>query len=186
MALPSPPAPSQEIGNFCVVLPFSFPPPVKLSDNGPNNGFQYISSASATFNGLSTGYYYAISPDLENASSTFSQAQCGNYNPQTNQGFISQAALLSGTIRHESGGTNSHYAQYASASAANNIGTILETQVGATGDTNFATTSTAAGNNAVAAITNSSETPEPCNPSYNSSCTVFNGFVNYSPYVSCN
>src|SRR5208283_4064977 len=79
-------------------------------------------------------YYYVISPDLQNSSSTFSLAQCANYNAQTNpNGFISQPNLLANTQRHESGSVASHYAQYVAAVnvSSNNPGTVAEQQLAA-------------------------------------------------------
>jgi hypothetical protein len=73
-----------------------------VSDNGPNNGYSYVVSITGVKGPLTTGYFYIISPDLQNTSSAFYQAQCGNYNAQTAPNlFISGANLLADATRHE-------------------------------------------------------------------------------------
>jgi hypothetical protein len=119
-------------GNFCAIVNFSFNANI-VNDGGPNNGFKYVSSVSPTNSGVAGGYFYVISPDLQNASSTFSLAQCGNYNAQSNpKGYITQANLLANTIRHESGSVASHYANYVAAigNSSDNPGTVGEMQIG--------------------------------------------------------
>ncbi len=130
LSFSSPPAPGQRIGACCLVLAWSFTRAPAISDNGPNHGYLYVATGSPTFGNAHTEFSWALHQDLANASSTFSLAQCGNYNPQTQTGFISRANLVAGTERHEAGSANSHWAQYSAAnSGANNIGVVLEAQI---------------------------------------------------------
>jgi len=74
-----------------------------------------------------------ISPDLQNTSSAFYKAQCGNYNATTHpNGFISGSNLLTNTNRHESGTIQSHYENYVTAqnNPSNNLGTVAEKMTG--------------------------------------------------------
>ena len=74
-----------------------------------------------------------MSPDLQDTSSAFYKAQCGNYNAQTKpNGFISGANLLTNTTRHESGTVQSHYENYVvdQNNSANNLGTVAESVTG--------------------------------------------------------
>ena len=105
--------------------------PSQISDNGPNNGFWY----NAAFTDTST-HRYEISPDLENTSSTFYGAQCGNYDPVNRPaGFISGSVLLSNTQQHEFGTVLGHYQQYVAAlnDPANNLGFGAEQEIGGPG-----------------------------------------------------
>jgi hypothetical protein len=195
LAIPSPPTATYAenggqvgaLGNNCAIVNFSFGANA-VNDGGPNNGFKYAGSVSSTKDGVASGFFYVISPDLQNATSTFSLAQCGNYNAQTKpNGFITRTNLLAITIRHESASAVSHYANYVTAitSSADNPGTVGEKQVGspslanATFLTNVANTMQTAAN----AVGTASEV-EPCGPDYNSAC-VFQGFANFQPYASC-
>ena len=139
---------------------------------------------------MTTGYFYIISPDLQNTSSAFYQAQCGNYNAQTNpNGFISGANLLADATRHESGTVQSHYENYVVTqnSSTNNLGAVAE---GMTGLENFS----ALANSVTATLSQNVQTifsatnVEPCgtpNVAYNASC-VLQGYVNFQPYQACN
>jgi len=160
-----------------------------VNDGGPNNGYKYVTSISPGAPNQPWAYYYVISLDLQNSSSAFSLAQCGNYNAQTNpNGFISQPNLLANTTRHESGSTASHYAQYSAAvnNAANNPGTVAEQQVGAPVLTTsqFVNNVTSALNSANANINSATKSPEPFGVNYNASGT-FQGYTNFIPYTSC-
>jgi hypothetical protein len=190
MSVPSPPQPDKELGLFCLQQPYSFTFQ-QINDGGPNQGYRYITSVSNSLAGTSTAYYYVVSPDSADPGSEFSRAQYGNYDKNTNPGgFISQANLIKNIIRHESGNANSHYAQYVAGQndPANNLGTVGEQIVGLLSDTDFkkqvdnilSAKRTLIGSRALH--------PEPCSANYDGSITpcVFQGYVNYIPYVPLN
>ncbi len=68
-----------------------------------------------------------------------------------------------------------------------NIGVVMESQVAPSGTTESAlrTTITQNTGRATQAIADAADKPEPCLTNYNSTCTVFNGPINYSPYQAC-
>jgi hypothetical protein len=159
-------------------------------DQGPNSGYWYVTSVTPGQSSQPWGYYYVISPDLQNSASTFSLAQCGNYSAQTNQnGFITQPNLLANTTRHESGPSASHYSQYIVAvnAPANNPATVGEQQVGAPSlsSAQFTTNVTNALSSAVSNINSATKSPEPPDCSHTAS-NVFQGYTNFQPYASCN
>lgn len=132
--MPSPPRPDQETGLFDLQQGYSATIAPPINDNGPNQAFKYVSSASnVTTTQIPTAGYYIISPDLENTNSAFYQAQCGDYDPLTVTGFISGAQLLANTISHEIGNINSHYKNYVveQNDPNSNIGIVAERQIGA-------------------------------------------------------
>ena len=188
ITVPNPPVPSQEIGRFYLRQSLNYQT-ASIADSGPNQDFKYVTSVSPTdSNGVTTAYLYVIAPDLENTSSTFYMSQCGNYNLQTHpNGFISGATLLAGTIRHEAGAAASHYNNYvvAQSNSANNVGIVGEKQIGVpsvsfnTFNSNVGTTLSAK----ISAISQAAQV-EPCAVNYDANC-VFQGYVNYSPYQSC-
>jgi hypothetical protein len=196
LLIPSPPSASfsedgtttGDLGMYCNTDGSSFNT-AALNDGGPNNGYKYVTSISPGTSNQPWAYYYVISPDLQNSSSTFSLAQCGNYNTQTNpNGFISQPNLLTNTTRHESGSNASHYAQYVAAvnASANNPGTVAEQQVGAPGLSlsQFGTNVTNALNSANTNINSATKSPEPYGPN-NAANGTFQGYTNFYPYASC-
>lgn len=196
LTIPSPPTASfsedgtvtGDLGMYCNTDGSSFNTST-VNDGGPNNGYKYVTSISQGSSNQPWAYYYVISPDLQNSSSAFSVAQCGNYNAQTNtNGFISQPNLLSNTVRHESGTTASHYAQYSAAvnASANNPGTVAEQQIGAPGltTTQFVNNVTTAVNSASSNIDLATKTPEPPGPNYDANDT-FQGYTNFYPYAVC-
>jgi hypothetical protein len=183
----SPPSANEEIGKYCVNLPYSYMLANPIS-GGPNSGYRYINNASAGYGDIPTEFSWAEHQDLANSTSTFSQAQCGNYNSQTQSGFISRSNLVAGTDRHEAGSSNSHWAKYSAANGgSNNLGVVMESQVAPPGTTEsaFRNTITTNAGTAIQAIADAADKPEPCSPNYNSTCTVFNGPINYSPYQAC-
>jgi YD repeat-containing protein len=193
MSVPSPPIPNQEIGLSCINQQL-FINPSSISDGGPNNGYWYVLNASnsSQANGVNpTQFVYVISPDLENSASTFSIAQCGNYNAQTNpNGFISRANLLTNTVRHESGTVQSHYINYKASqdATANNVGTAVESVIAIPGTASSSFTSSvfSVATSHAQVITSATQV-EPCGTSsvnFDASCT-FNGPINFAPYVSC-
>jgi hypothetical protein len=154
-------------------------------DSGPNQGYQYVTSISYT---SSACYFYAAVPDILDPNSAFSLAQYGNYDRTTNpSGFISQANLKENIIRHESGPINSHYAQYVSAQndPGNNPGTLGEQIVGAPSNTTFSTTVKNSLDAKVSTIGALTESPEPCDGTYDGSAQacIFQGRINFYPYA---
>jgi hypothetical protein len=185
--VPSPPTKTGDaVGQFCLSQNFSFETGI-ISDNGPNNGFSYVTSISNQNSTGTTAYFYVISPDLTNTSSAFYKAQCGNYNAQTNpNGFISGANLLTNTTRHESGTVQSHYENYVVAqnSSTNNLGTVAEGMVGLESAQNLATSVQSTLNQNVQTIKSATQV-EPCSVQQDANC-AFQGYVNFYPYTACN
>jgi hypothetical protein len=174
------------VGAFCLAQYFSLNT-AAVGDGGPNNGYSYVTSISSSSGSSTTSYFYVISPDLENSSSTFYKAQCGNYNSQTNpNGFISGANLLTDTTRHESGIVQSHYENYVVVqnTSTNNLGTVAEHMTGLESGQALATSVTSALNQNVQTITSATQV-EPCSVQQDASCN-FQGFINFQPYQSCN
>jgi hypothetical protein len=190
-ALPVPPQPSgndsglgislEQTGNAGFSSAF-------ISDAGPNAGYGYY-AAQPTFTPLL--YQYEINPDLQNTSSAFYKAQCGNYSATTNpSGFISGSNLLAQTNRHEwSSATESHYAFYSKGLNSNNPGDYVEARVAIPGMT------AATFDNATKDGLQNSSTgiyakilaafavePFPVNESESG---TFLGKINYAPYVAC-
>jgi hypothetical protein len=184
--VPNPPVSSGDaIGMFCLTQHFVVQTLGAIS-SGPNTGYSYVSSVSSSDASGSTAYYYVIAPDAQNTSSTFYQAQCGNYNAQTNpNGFISGANLLANTTRHESGTVQSHYENYVVAQglSTNNLGTVAEAIVEKTDPNTLATDVTSTLNGKLSTILTAAQV-EPCDVTHNASC-VFQGFINFLQ-SSCN
>jgi hypothetical protein len=132
--------------------------------------------------------FLRLSGDIDNPGSQFYQAQCGNYNAQTNpNGYISGSTLDADDQRHEGGTVNSHYAEYSTAyqNSANNPGSVMESFVEYQ-PSNFDTDVKNKLGQLQDAIVNAS-TPEPCNnpyAGYSASCS-FDGYMNFAPYASC-
>lgn len=155
-----------------------------ISDNGPNQGYGYYVTQPAFTN----NYNYEINPDLENTSSTFYLQQCGNYNAQTNQGFISGSNLLTQTKRHEyNSPTQSHYAFYSqSFSGSNNPGDYVESRVAVPGTSQGTFDSgTASGLQTNAQSVTNAFSVEPFAVNEDGSGN-FLGNINYAPYTPCN
>ena len=196
LSISSPPSSTQtptgettgQLGAFCDLVQYTFN--AAAVSGGPNDGYKYVTSVTPTSTGgVNTAYYYVVSSDLQNSSSAFSQAQCGNYNAQTKpSGYISQPNLLANTVRHESGAAQSHYAQYVAAmsNSSNNVGVVAEQQVGSPGTANqtFIDNVTATLNSKVQAILSATGV-EPCGCNYDASCG-FQGYTNFPPYAPCN
>jgi hypothetical protein len=124
------------LGFFCVVEAFSFGFD-GITDNGPNNGYGYITKAfSQNQDGTPTTFQYIIVSDLLDSSSQFYRAQCGNFDPQSNpNGFISGLQLKTNSFDHEEGPVLSHWTNYVQAqnNPSNNIGLVLEGQIAVPG-----------------------------------------------------
>jgi len=187
ISVPSPPTSSGDaVGMFCLAERFTVRTAPQIT-TGPNTGYSYVSSVTNSDSNGPTAYYWTISPDLQNTTSAFYQAQCGNFNAQTNpNGFISGANLNSNTIRHESGSGQSHYQNYVIAQnlSTNNLGTVGEAIVGFTDPNTLASSATVTLNSKQSTITTATQV-EPCDVTRNASC-VFQGFINFFPYQACN
>jgi hypothetical protein len=184
--LPSPPVAGGALGASNLSLSYNFDTAAPINDNGPNQGFQYVTDVTDN----SSHYWYEISADLENTASQFYAAQCGNYNSQTNTGYIGGSVLLSNTQQHEYGTTLGHYQQYSNAQndPGNNLGTVGEPELAAPGTTvaAFVAQVTSDLNSAITRITTAMSSEAACNSDvrYDTSCT-FRGPINFSPYQSC-
>jgi hypothetical protein len=187
MSVPSPPSQTGDaVGMFCLAQNFTVQT-ATVGDNGPNNGFSYVTSASNQNGNLTTGYFYIISPDLQNTSSTFYQAQCGNYNPQTKpNGFICEANLLADTTRHEAGTIQSHYENYVVAqnNPVNNLGSTAESMTGLESAQTLANSVASTSNQNEQSILSATQV-QPCSVQQDANCS-FQGYINFYPYQSCN
>lgn len=191
--LSSPPNSTSIKGASCADLAFSFDSAPPISDNGPNSGYQYVTSVSST--GPSPGnqptqFPYIVVTDLLSAT-TFYNAQCGTYSSSNSSGFIAGSQLKQNVLDHEQGSILSHWTEYRDAqnNSANNIGTKLEAEIGTPGmsqtdyDDNLTNAGKAAVNSILAAVA-----VEPCGGSPNddsSQSCKYCGTINYSPYTSC-
>ncbi len=183
--VPSPPQQSGDaVGKFCLAQYFSLNT-ATVNDNGPNNGYSYVTSIPSSSGSSTTGYFYVISPDLKNTSSAFYLAQCGNYNSTAQTGFISGTNLLTDTNRHEAGTVQSHYENYAVAqnNSANNLGTVAEGKTGLESAQALANSVTTVLNQNVQTILSATQV-QPCSVQQDASCN-FQGCINFSPYYSC-
>jgi hypothetical protein len=188
--LPSPPVPTSYEGASCADLAFSFTTAPPISDSGPNNGYQYVTSVSSSNGSQPTQFQYIVVSDLL-SSTTFYNAQCGNYSSSNSGGYIAGSQLRQNIFDHEQGSVLSHWTEYVAAqnNSANNVGTVLEAITAPPGtaqttyDNNVTTAGTNAQNSIVAAAGN-----EPCNGSFNndsSQSCAYCGSINYNPYQSC-
>jgi hypothetical protein len=184
---PSPPSPGSVEGFSCADMAYSFQF-ATISDSGPNNGYEYVTSASNINGSLPTKYEYIVVSDLLNSSSDFFTHQCGNFSASNSSGFIAGTQLKQNVLDHEQGAILSHWSEYRDAqnNSANNIGTVLESTVGPPGSTGSSFAQTA-GDAALARIAQASEV-EPCggvvNVDSSQACKVC-GAINYVPYQSC-
>ncbi len=183
---PSPPSPGSVEGFSCADMAYSFQF-ATVSDNGPNNGYEYVTSASNVSGSQPTKYEYIVVSDLLSASDFFVH-QCGTFSASNTSGFIAGSQLKQNVFDHEQGSVLSHWTEYRDAqnSSANNIGTVLEAAVGSPGSTgnSFAKTT---GDAALARIAQAVAV-EPCgglvDKDSSQGCKVCGAF-NYSPYQSC-
>ena len=182
----SPPNSTSIKGASCADLAFSFGD-VAISDNGPNNGYRYVTSVSSSNGGQPTQFPYIVVSDLL-SSTTFYSAQCGNYSSSNLSGFIAGAQLKQNVFDHEQGSVYSHWTEYRDVqnSPTNNIGTVLEAMTGIPGSSQstFEGQLTNAGQNANSNIVTAADN-EPCgnDPTKDSSQSCAScGAINYSPY----
>ena len=191
LSLPTPPSNGSALGKTCLIQRANWND-ATISDNGPNNNYKYVTAAFNSDSNQahpSTAVYYVIHPDLENSNSAFFQAQCGNYNPATNSGFISGSQLLSNTRGHEVGSIRGHYKQYVDTQnkPENNIGVGMEAIVGSpsTSLTDFRQSIVAEASRR-RNIIETAFAVEDCNGQVNKDeqC-VYRGDINYQPYAAC-
>jgi hypothetical protein len=186
-ALPSPPQPNSKEGFSCADLAFSFNFST-VNDSGPNNGYEYVTSASDQSGNSPTKFEYIVVSDVL-STTTFYNAQCGDFSSSNSSGFIAGSQLKQNIFNHEQGSTLSHWTEYRDAqnNSSNNIGVALESATAPPGSTgnSFAQNAGSAALNRIAQAV----TVEPCgglviNDS-SQACKVC-GTINYSPYQACN
>ncbi|HXC42390.1 MAG TPA: hypothetical protein VNY51_02585 [Candidatus Dormibacteraeota bacterium] len=187
--LVSPPNSTSIKGASCADLAFSFNDS-SVSDNGPNNGYQYVTAVSGTSNGQPTQFPYIIVSDLLSAT-TFYNAQCGTYSSSNSSGFIAGVQLKQNVFDHEQGSILSHWTEYRDAQniSSNNVGTVLEAMTAplGTSQSTYEGQLTKAGQTAISNISAAAGI-EPCNedPTRDSSQSCAEcGAINYSPYQTC-
>jgi hypothetical protein len=168
------------IGKYCDIEDYSYNF-ATISDNGPNNGYSYMTSATND-----ASFHWIMAQDAENPSSTFYRAQCGNYNSSTNAGFISGAQLQTNTTRHESGTTQGHYGNYVVTqnNSNNNVGTGLETAVNLSSGTTFQNWVSSYVAPRITALHNGTQSPEPYDVNHDQN-GVNDGPINFAPYAAC-
>jgi len=184
--LPSPPAPNSAEGSACADQAYSFNT-ATVSDNGPNNGYSYVTSASSSYNGQSTQFAYVVVSDLLSAT-TFYTAQCGTFSSTNSSGFIAGSQLKQNVLDHEQGSVLSHWTEYVNAqnNPSNNVGVVLEAATAPPGVTGTSFASTPA--NQAQTNIGQAVAVEPCGGAVNvdssQSCAAC-GAINFSPYQSC-
>jgi hypothetical protein len=186
VTLPSPPVANSEEGYSCADMAYRFNY-ATVNDNGPNNGYEYVTSASDVNGSSPTQFQFIVVTDVLSAT-TFYNAQCGNFSSSNSSGFIAGSQLRQNVFDHEQGPVVSHWTEYVSAQndSSNNIGTVLESTTAPPGSTgnSFAQT---AGDAALSRISAAVEV-EPCNglvtQDSSQSCGGC-GTINYSPYQAC-
>jgi hypothetical protein len=191
VVLPSPPAnTAPDMGASCADLAFSYQTSAAISDNGPNNGYQYVNSVSSTAGSQSTQFQYIVVSDLLSAT-TFYKAQCGNYSSSNSTGFIAGPQLDQNVVDHEAGSVLSHWTEYSNAqnNSSNNIGTTLEAMTAppGTSQSTFQSQLTDAVQTAISNI-ESAVAVEPCSGEVNedsSQSCKYCGSINFSPYQAC-
>jgi hypothetical protein len=197
--LQSPPVNTSIVGGSCPDLTFSFKSSPPITDDGPNNGYQYVTGVWSQGpnpppdpQNLPTKYEFIVVSDLLSATA-FYNAQCGNYSSTNPAGFIAGSQLKQNVFDHEQGSVLSHWKLYRDTqnNGSNNIGVVLESFVGTPGMSQLAYENSLndAGTKAItrilAAVDNE---PVLCNgkPSNDSSQScAYCGKINYSPYQSC-
>jgi hypothetical protein len=109
--LPSPPAPGSIEGASCADQAYSFNY-TTINDSGPNNGYEYVTSAS-NMNGQNspTKFEYVVVSDLL-SQTAFYNAQCGNFSSSNPTGFIAGSQLNQDVFNHEQGSVLSHWTEY--------------------------------------------------------------------------
>ncbi len=168
------------LGEYCDIESYSYNF-ITLTDHGPNQGYSYITNATNN-----ASFHWIIANDVDNPSSQFYQAQCGNYNASTNAGFIAGSQLRTNITRHESGTVQGHYGKYVTAQndSTKNVGTGLESTVDLSSGTTFQNFVSNTLVNRTNAISQATLSPDPYDANHDQN-GVFNGPINFSPYASC-
>ena len=185
--LSTPPVPNSMEGYSCADLAYSYTF-ATVNDNGPNNGYEYVTSASDAYGGKPTQVQFIVVSDLLSAT-TFYNAQCGNYSSSNSSGFIAGSQLKQNVFDHEQGSVLSHWTEYRDAqnNSSNNIGVVLESTTAPppSSGNSFAQNAGDAAKQRIAQAVSG----EPCGGTVNKdssqSCATC-GAINYSPYQSCN
>ena len=168
------------IGQYCDIEDYSYNF-TTISDNGPNNGFSYITSGTNN-----ASFHWIIAQDADNPSSAFYLAQCGNYNSSTRTGFISGSQLNTNIVRHESAPVQGHYGNYVNVqnNSANNVGTGLESAVNLSSGSTFTNWVNTYIAPRISALHASTQSPEPYDANHDQN-GVYDGPINFQPYASC-
>jgi hypothetical protein len=183
---PSPPSSGSTEGSFCADQAYNFN--FTTVSDGPNKGYQYVTSATNVNGSMPTKFEYIVVSDLLNSSSAFYTHQCGDFSASNTSGFIAGSQLKQNVLDHEQGSVLSHWTEYRGAQNdnSNNIGTVLEAAIGDPGATD-ATFARRVGDAALARIADA-VVAEPCGglvtKDSSQSCALC-GTINYSPYQSC-
>lgn len=160
-----------------------------MVSGGPNNGYIYATSATNSYLTNPTIFQWEIVPDLDSTTSTFYTKQTGHYSQSNAGGCILGSNLAAQTQRHESGAVQGHWGFYKNSqdNASNNLGTIIEGQVGPPSQTTteFNNALTTAVTNAATTIKNATAA-QPYAVNYDQN-DLFLGPINFPPsYTSCN
>lgn len=174
-------------GYSCADLAFSFNF-ATVSDGGPTNGYEYVTSASSQSGTNPTKFEYIVVSDLLSATA-FYGAQCGDFSSSNLVGFIAGSQLKQNVFDHEQGNILSHWTEYRDAQndPNNNIGAVLEAATAPPGSSgsSFAQNAGSAALNRIAQAASN----EPCFGSVNrdssQSCETC-GAINFIPYQPCN
>lgn len=175
---------SHAVGLYCFDQHFTVD--TATVSGGPNTGLHYVLSVSNTAGPTqNTAFRWVMNNHLNSQSGAFWTAQCGNWNGAT--GFISGTNLRTNTIRHESGSSQSHWANYKTAqdNSNNNLGTVAEPQVGTSGSQNDFRGSVIATLDQKRITIEQLTDAEPFSVQH-SAAGVFQGNINFKPYQSCN
>jgi hypothetical protein len=157
--------------------------------DGPNTGVKWVESM-ASGNALRWLYRWVVHPHIDNLNCGFSLQQTGTFHPVNNpNGLISGANLRANVIRHESGSSASHYAQFAAANAnsSNNPGAGVEGMLAApsvqlSAFVNQVNQELASRRDAIGSATTN---PEPPGGDRDAGGN-FQGFINFGPYSPAN
>jgi hypothetical protein len=172
---------SDFIGEYCDIEDYSYDF-ATLSDDGPNNGYSYVTTPTNN-----ASFHWIIAQAAENPASTFYKAQCGNYNASNNTGFISGAQLNTNTVRHESGTVQGHYGKYVAtqSNSSNNVGFGLESAVNFSSGVTFQNWITGFIAPRITALKNGTALPDPFDVNHDQN-GAYDGPINFSPYAVCN
>jgi hypothetical protein len=150
---------------------------------GPNAGVKWVERMVAD-DPVRWRYRWLINPDLDDVTCPFYAQQTGTYDPVANpSGWISGANLKANAIRHESGPTASHYAQFVAANASGNPGAGVEGELGepSLDLSEFAQMVVQKLRMLANAVEDAAKNPEPPGADRDAANT-FQGYINFAPY----